>query len=317
MEFKDYYKILGVDRKATQDEIKRAYRKLARQYHPDVSSKTDAEARFKEVNEAHEALKDPEKRAAYDQLLHGGWQAGQGFKPPPGWDAGFEFRGRGFRDAGSGPGFSDFFESLFGRFGGGPGAGFRPRPEASRGEDHHARVHISLEDAYHGASRNISLQLPQVDAQGHVVTRPHTLRVKIPAGIQPGQKIRLAGQGAPPLGGGPAGDLYLEVLFEPHPLFQVEERDVHLTVPVTPWEAALGAKITVPTLGGRVELKIQPGSQSGQKLRLKGRGLPGQPPGDQIVTLQIHTPRAETDKQRRLYRELAAALPFNPRAGMN
>ncbi len=250
MEFKDYYKIMGVAREATQDEIKRAYRKLARKYHPDVSKEPDAEARFKEVGEAYEVLKDPEKRAAYDRLAAGGYQGGEEFRPPPGWDAGFEFRGGGFTD-GDAAHFSDFFESLFG--GGSPfghGAGRRGGVRM-RGEDRHARIRIGLADAYHGATRTLSLQVPEVDPQGRVITRNHSLNVKIPAGVTEGQQIRLSGQGAPGLGGGPAGDLYLEVSFEPHPVFHAEGRDVFATLPIAPWEAALGAKVPVPTLGGR------------------------------------------------------------------
>ncbi|RMD79475.1 MAG: J domain-containing protein [Gammaproteobacteria bacterium] len=309
MEFKDYYKILGVDRKATQEEIKRAYRKLARKYHPDVSQEPDAEEKFKEVQEAYEALKDPEKRAAYDRLLEGGWRPGQGFTPPPDWDAGFEFSGGGF--TGAEGGFSEFFEALFGA-----GSPFARRGHAwgLRGEDHHARIRIPLELAYRGGTQTLTLQRPTLDAQGHVVTRPHTIRVSIPPGVTEGQRIRLPGQGGPGMGKGPPGDLYLEIHFEPHPLFEVQGRDVYLTLPITPWEAALGAKVRVPTLGGPVELKIPPGARSGQKLRLRGRGLPGQPPGDQYVVVQIQTPPARTEAQRRLYEEMARAMPYDPRA---
>lgn len=316
MEFKDYYKIMGVERTATQDEIKRVYRKLARKYHPDVSHEADAEARFKEVGEAYEVLKDPEKRAAYDQLLRGEYQPGQEFKPPPGWDAGFEFSGGGFTNADSAD-FSDFFESLFGTrspFGGrnrGAGSGF-----AQRGEDHHARISISLEDAYNGATRSIQLQIPTLDQNHRVTTRTHTLNVKIPAGVTEGQQVRLAGQGGPGVGSAAPGDLYLEILFEPHRLFHAEARDIYLTLPIAPWEAALGATVAVPTLGGQVDMKIAAGAQSGQKLRLKGRGLPGTPPGDQYVVLQIRVPKAETEAQRSLYRQLADGIPFDPRAHM-
>jgi len=253
MEYKDYYKILGVERDATQDEIKRAYKKLARKYHPDVSKEPDAEARFKEVNEAHEVLKDPEKRAAYDRL-GAGWQTGEEFRPPPDWDTGFEFSGGGFTDADAAH-FSDFFESLFGGaapFGRYSHRGGGPHPHM-RGEDHHARIQVDLEDAFHGAERTIHLETPTVDANGHVTTRRRSLKVRIPPGIREGQHIRLAGQGAPGMGGGAAGDLYLEVTFRDHPLFAVEGRDLLLTLPVTPWEAALGAKVKVPTLGGPVD----------------------------------------------------------------
>lgn len=307
MEFKDYYKILGLASTASQDEIKRAYRRLARKYHPDVSKEADAEERFKEVAEAYEVLKDPEKRAAYDQFGKQ-WQAGQEFRPPPGWDEGFEFRGGGFTDATD---FSDFFESLFGRAGHGArgGRGFR-----AQGEDHHAKIAISLEDAFRGATRTITLQNPQLDDQGRMVTRPHSLNVKIPKGVIEGQRIRLVGQGAAGLGGGAPGDLYLEIVFETHPWFHARQRDVYMDLPVTPWEAALGGTVTVPTLGGPVELKVPPESQTGNKLRLRGKGLPGNPPGDQYVILHIITPKADTPEARSLYRKMAETMPFDPRA---
>lgn len=315
MKYKDYYEIMGVDRNATQDEIKRAYRKLARKYHPDVSKEPDAEARFKEVGEAYEVLKDPEKRAAYDQFGEN-WQHGQDFTPPPGWDAGFEFGGGGYTEADAAH-FSDFFENLFGR----GGAGFHTRGGRGRGggfhmkgEDHHARILIDLDDAIHGAERTITLKVPQVDETGHVVTRERTLNVKIPKGITRGQRIRLKGQGAPGMGEGPAGDLYLEVDFKPHPFYRVEGKDIYLDLPITPWEAALGATISVPTPGGKVDMKIPAGSQSGKKLRLKGKGLPGKPPGDEYVILQIETPPADTDKAREFYKRMAEELPFNPRS---
>jgi curved DNA-binding protein len=317
LQFKDYYDTLGVGRDASQDEIKRAYRRLARRFHPDVSEESDAEERFKEIGEAYEVLKDPEKRAAYDQFGKD-WKAGQDFKPPPGWDAGFEYSG-----AGSGAsGFSDFFETLFGdgRTGGfsrEPGGGFggfgRGRG-GLRGEDHHARVLVSLEDAFTGGSRTLSLRNPAVGRDGRVETQTRSIRVTIPKGVKAGQRIRLAGQGSPGAGGAPAGDLYLEIGFEPHPLFEVEERDILLELPVAPWEAALGATIEVPTLGGAVTLKIPPGSQSGSRLRLRGRGLPGDPPGDQIVTLRIETPPADTPDRRALYEQMREQMPFSPRA---
>ena len=311
MEFKDYYAILGVAKDVTQDDIKRAYRKLARKYHPDVSKEADAEARFKELNEANEVLKDPEKRAAYDQL-GSQWRSGQEFRPPPDWDVGFEFSGRGASDAEARQ-FSDFFEALFGArspFTGAPGA--RARGQL-RGEDHHAKILIRLEDSFHGAQRSIQLQVPEVDARGRVALRNRTLNLRIPKGVGAGQQIRLAGQGAPGIAGGPAGDLYLEIEFEPHPLFEVEGRDVHLTLPLAPWEAALGASVQIPTLGGRLDVKIPAGSQSGQKLRLKGRGLPGQPAGDQYVVIKLVNPPVD-DTTREVYQRMARDLRFNPRA---
>lgn len=310
MEFKDYYQVMGVKRDATQDEIKRAYRLLSRKYHPDVSKEPDAEARFKEMAEAYEVLKEPEKRAAYDQL-GANWKAGQEFRPPPDWNAGFEFSGDG-SDAGDPAGHSDFFESLFGR-------SFRPaaggrRSFHAQGEDHHAKVLIDLEDAYHGATRSISLRLPVVDAKGRVTTQERILNVRIPKGIREGQHIRLAGQGGPGFGEGKAGDLYLQVAFRPHPHFRAEGRDLYVELPLGPWEAALGATVRAPTPGGVVELKIPPNSAAGRKLRLSGRGLPGDPPGDFYAVLQIALPPADTEAARDAYRNMAEKLAFNPRA---
>jgi curved DNA-binding protein len=315
MEFKDYYKIMGVARDATQDEIKRAYRKLARKYHPDVSKEKDAEARFKEVGEAYEVLNDAEKRAAYDQL-GANWQQGQDFRPPPDWNTGFEFSGGGFTDSGA-EGFSDFFESLFGRgryARGGPG-GFGARGAFSaNGDDHHARVQIELEDSYRGTTRTITLRVPEFDAQGRVATRDHTLNVTIPKGIRAGQHLRLAGQGNSGVGQGRAGDLYLEVEFAPHRLYRVEDRDVYLDVPIAPWEAALGASVKVPTPSGTVEMKVPAGSTAGRKLRLKGRGIPSTPPGDFYVVLVISVPQPTTANERALYEKLATEFKsFNPR----
>jgi curved DNA-binding protein len=310
MDYKDYYKIMGVEKTATQDEIKRAYRKLARKYHPDVSKEADAEDRFKEVGEAYEVLKDPEKRAAYDQL-GANWQAGQDFNPPPGWDAGFEFSGGGYT-GGNAADFSDFFESLFG--GGGASAGHHHAGFHAKGEDHHAKVLIDLEDAYQGASRSITLQSPELDNQGHVVTRQRTLNVKIPKGVKQGQRIRLTGQGSPGLGNAPAGDLYLEIAFKQHPLYRVDGRDVYLDLPVTPWEAALGATIKVPTPTGTNDLKIAKGTTSGRKLRLKGRGIPAKTPGDFYVIPQITLPPADTDAAIALYRKMEQELAYNPRS---
>ncbi|MEJ2274150.1 MAG: DnaJ C-terminal domain-containing protein [Woeseiaceae bacterium] len=321
MQYKDYYKIMGVERDATQDDIKRAYRKLARKYHPDVSKEADCEAKFKDVNEAYSVLRDAEKRAAYDQL-GSDWKSGQDFRPPPDWDSGFEHRGGGFERSGGGFGagdaadFSDFFESLFGRDfsragparGGHAGGGFQ-----AAGEDHHARVTIDLEDAYRGATRGITLQAPEVDDAGHVTTRSRTLNVRIPKGVRQGQRIRLAGQGSPGFGGGPAGDLYLEIDFRPHSAYRVEGRDVYLDLPLAPWEAALGASVKVPTPDGPVDLKVPAGTQGGRKLRLKGRGIPGNPPGDLYVVADITLPPADTDEAKALYRQMESELSYNPR----
>lgn len=314
MDYKDYYKILGVARDATQEEIKRVYRRLARKYHPDVSKEANAEERFKEVQEAYEVLKDPEKRAAYDQL-GSNWRSGQEFRPPPDWGRGFEFTSFGGPDDDSG--FSDFFASLFGSrspFGRrttGRGASF-----ARTGEDHVAKIQIDLEDAFRGGIQTIELKSPQLSEDGRVIVKPRTLRVTIPAGVIEGQRIRLAGQGSPGVNGGPAGDLYLEIGFRPHRLFQVEGRDVTLKLPIAPWEAALGATVQTPTLAGPVELRIPPGAKSDQKLRLKGRGLPGSTPGDQYVVLKIVVPPATTPEARALFERMREELPFNPREGM-
>lgn len=313
MEYKDYYEVMRVGRDATQDEIKRAYRKLARKYHPDVSKEPGAEEKFKQLGEAYEVLKDPEKRAAYDQL-GANWQNGQEFNPPPGWDAGFEFSGGGYTGAGA-QDYSDFFESLFGRgFGAAPGG--RPGGFHMRGEDHHAKVLIDLEDAYRGAVRHITLRVPQLDPGGHVVTRQHTLKVNIPKGVKQGQRIRLAGQGAPGMGEGPPGDLYLEVAFKPHPYYRIEGRDVYLDLPVSPWEAALGARVKVPTPGGALDLKIPAGSNTGKKLRLKGKGIPARQPGDFYVELKVMTPPANSEQEREYYRKMGATFSFNPRSAL-
>jgi len=319
MEYKDYYKILGVERSASQDEIKRAYRKLARTYHPDVNKEAGAEAKFKDAGEAYEVLKDPEKRAAYDEL-GANWQQGQQFRPPPNWDAGFEFSGGGYTDADASQ-FSDFFEGLFGRArasgarGGAHGA-YARREFHAPGEDHHAKIVIPLRDAYTGAKREITLRVPELDDTGHVALKNRTLSVAIPKGIREGQHIRLAGQGSPGIGKGQPGDLYLEVAFAPDPHFRVEGKDVYLDLPVTPWEAALGASVKAPTPEGAVMLKIPPGSTKGRTMRLKGKGIPGNPPGDMHAVLKIELPPADTDKAKELYKEMERELPFNPRAGL-
>ncbi len=315
MEYKDYYKIMGLVKTATKDEVKRAYKKLARKFHPDVSKEKNAEAKFKELGEAYEVLKDPEKRAAYDQLGEH-WKNGAGNTPPPDWNAGFEFSGGNFTGANASE-FSDFFESLFGR---------QHRPDAStrnyndqfhaQSNDRHAKVMIDLEDAYQGTTRSLSLKMPQTDQQGHLINKTHTLNVKIPKGVKAGQRIRLAGQGSPTIGNTKQGDLYLEIEFNKHRFFQVSERDIFLDLPVTPWEAALGGTVSVPTLGGKVELKIPADSQAGKKLRLKGRGLPGSPKGDQYVILKLVIPPAKTVEDKQLYEKMAQIMAFNPRALM-
>ena len=316
MEFKDYYEVMDLARNASADDIKKAYRRLARKYHPDVSKDPQAEARFKELGEANEVLKDPEKRVAYDQL-GANWKAGQDFRPPPDWNAGTEGRGRGFsaRDEAE---HSDFFESLFRRgFGGGPAAGETRAEFHAHGEDRHAKIQISLEDAYQGATRSVSLRVPEIDAQGQVTAREHQIDFVIPKGVRAGQHIRLAGQGGPGMGQGKAGDLYLEIEFRPHAHYRVELRDVYLDLPVAPWEAALGAQVEVPTPSGVVELTIPAGSAAGRKLRLKGRGIPGKTPGDFYFVLQIALPPADNDAARALYGDMAKQFQsFNPRANL-
>ena len=310
MEFKDYYKVMGVARDATDAQIKQAYRKLARKYHPDVSKEKDAEARFKEVGEAYEVLKSPEKRAAYDQLGKD-YRPGQDFRPPPNWDSGFEFSGAGPGDAA----YSDFFDALFGaqaRARRGRGEDAHP----GHGEDHHAKVLLDLDASLNGGPRSFTLRMPEIDAEGRLASKERTLNVQVPKGILGGQQIRLAGQGGRAHGNGTPGDLYIEVEFAPHPLYRVDGRDLSLELPVAPWEAALGATVKTPTPTGTVELKIPAGSHAGSKLRLKGRGIPATPPGDFYVVLQIALPPANDEKAKAAYTAMAAAVPFNPRASL-
>ncbi|MHB1075810.1 DnaJ C-terminal domain-containing protein [Thiobacillus sp.] len=317
MQFRDYYEVLGVARDATADDLKKAFRKLARKYHPDVSKEKDAEARMKDVNEAYAVLSDPEKRAAYDQLGQG-YQPGQDFRPPPDWDAGFEFSGHGYTPN-EAAGFSDFFEQIFGRAGMG-GRGYsqtyaRHGTGRAQGEDHHAKVVLDLEDAFTGATRQIALRVPKLDAEGRVTLESRTLNVKIPKGIKAGQVIRLAGQGAPGIGGGPAGDLLLEVQFKPHPRFRAEGRDLYMTLPVVPWEAALGGIVSVDLPGGEVKVRIPEGAQSGRQLRVRGKGIPGEPPGDLLLTIEVMLPPADTPKARAFYEQMAKEFAFDPRQG--
>lgn len=317
MDFKDYYQTLGVARDATAEEIKKAYRKLARKYHPDVSKAPDAQSRMREVNEAWEVLGDAEKRLAYDRVgearRHGAAAGAHGFEPPPGWDAGFEFSGgpEEFTDAG----YSDFFETLFGNArrrarGARPSGPAGPR----RGTDHHARIMVPLEDSFNGAQRELSLAHPVIGPDGVPRVEERRLRVQIPKGIRAGQQIRLAGQGAPGLDGAAGGDLYLEVMFEPHPRWRVDGRDLHADLPVAPWEAALGARIRVETPGGPIEAGVPAGSQGGRRLRLRGRGLPCDPPGDLYLQLRIVLPSADDPKARALYERMAQELAFDARA---
>lgn len=319
MEFQDYYKTLEVDRQASSDEIKKAYRRLARKYHPDVSNEPDAESKFKQVAEAYEVLKDPDKRKMYDELGEN-WQSGQDFRPPPGWENQPGARGGASYDAGFGD-FSDFFENLFG--GGFGAAGFGRRPDRDRhergrgasygadvrGPDSTARLQIDLEDAYSGATKAVD-----ISAGGEP---PKRLRVKIPAGITNGQQIRLKGQGAQSPMGGQPGDLLIEVHIRPHHRFHLRGKNISVDLPVAPWEAALGASIPAPTLGGTVELRIPPGSQTGTRLRLKGRGLPGRDKGDQYVSLQIVNPPSEDQRSKDFFKSMEEAFDFDPRDSRN
>ncbi len=310
MEFKDYYGVLGVAPGATQDEIRKAFRRLARKYHPDVSKEPDAEARMKEINEANAVLSDPEKRAAYDRLRQG-YRAGQEFRPPPDWDAGFEFSGRGF-SADEAADFSDFFAELFGGFGG--GHGFRDHARArARGEDHHAKVILDIADSFTGATRQITLRVPRLDERGRLTLDERTLNVKIPRGVRAGQIIRLAGQGSPGFAGGPPGDLLLEVHFRADPRLRAEGRDVVMALPLAPWEAALGAIVPVDTPAGPLKVRIPPGARGGQQLRVRGKGLPSEPPGDLLLDLVIVVPPADTPRARELYETMAREFAFDPR----
>lgn len=318
MDFQDYYKILGVSENADATEIKASYRKLARKYHPDVSKEANAEEKFKSVGEAYDVLKDPDKRAEYDQLRRLGAQQADGkFRPPPGWKSAADFS----QDEYSGENaqqFSDFFESIFGKAGtahrnysqNGTQRSFR-----MRGQDIHYKIALFLEESQQGCQRQITLRVPETDEYGLVSHREKSLQVKIPAGVTQGQHIRLSGQGAPGIGGAEAGDLFLEVEFAPHPYFSVEGKNIILTLPISSWEAALGATVEVPTLSGKIKLKIPKGSTSGDKLRVKGKGLSAAPPGDLIVVLQISLPKQHTELTESLYRQIAEQeTAFNPRA---
>ena len=311
MEYKDYYKILGVERDAKEAEIKSAYRRLARKYHPDVSKEANAEDKFKELGEAYEVLKDKDKRQSYDQL-GANWKQGQNFNPPPGWEDAFSGAGNASGAGFGGSGFSDFFESMFGGgfAQGGSGfnqpGGFNQSGFQSKGADQHASISITLEEAFLGSKKNIRL--------GSSSGSNRNLDVKIPAGITSGKRIRLTGQGSQGAGGGPNGDLYLEVTISPHHQFKVDGKNILLDLPISPWEAVLGAQVQVPTLGGRVAAKIPAGSQSGKKLRLKKRGLHGNPNGDQIVNLQIVLPTSDDkDEDKRYYEDMEKRFDFDPR----
>lgn len=321
MKFRDYYETLGVARGATEAEIKAAYRKLARKYHPDVNKEAGAEEQFKAVGEAYSVLKDTEKRAAYDRM-GANWKNGQDFTPPPNWNEGFEYSDNNFGggNGGFGGGYegdqSEFFESLFGRGRHRQGGrGGNPRQGMDfKGQDHHAKILIDLADAYNGAKRTIALHMPTQDANGHVSTQERKLDVSIPKGIKAGQNLRLAGQGGPGMGSGAAGDLYLEIDFHPNPIYRVDGKDVYLDLPLTPWEAALGTTVNIPTpAGSTLELKIPAGTATGRKMRLKEKGIPSKEAGDLYVVPNIVLPGADTDAQKEAYQSLEKAFDFNPR----
>jgi curved DNA-binding protein len=327
MEFKDYYATMGVDKSATPEDMKRAHRKLARKYHPDVSKEKDAEARFKELAEAYDVLKDPEKRAAYDRL-GANYKAGQEFQPPPDWAAqsgGQPGQGsytHGF-DTGDGQDHSAFFDALFrGMNGGGrgQGAGQQRSHEAfdMHGQDQHAKIQITIEEAYLGAARTLQLRVQSTGADGRPATESRTIEFAVPKGIRAGQHIRLAAQGGPGMGRGSPGDLYLDVELLPHRLYRTEGSDVLMDLPVSPWEVALGAEVIAPTPTGQIEIKIPAGSAGGRKLRVKGRGLPGRaaatPPGDFYYVLKLMQPAALSDADKQAYADLKSAfIAFNPR----
>lgn len=308
MAAKDYYQVLGVARDAPADEIKQAFRRLAKKYHPDVSREADATERMAEVNEAYATLSDPERRAAYDTALAGG-RGADGFASPD-WDAGYEFSRRGF--SGLDP---DDFEALFGEmFGRGRGAGASHAYDL-RGDDHHAKVVLELEDLFRGGPRTVTLRSPRVGPDGRATLVERTLEVKIPPGLRPGQSIRLAGQGGAGSGGAPAGDLLLQVQVKPHPRFTVYGSDLSADLPVAPWEAALGGVVPIPMPdGGTLRVRVPAGAQSGRQLTVRGRGLPGRRPGDLLLRVRIVVPEAADANTREWYEKMAQAFAdFDPR----
>ena len=317
MEFKDYYLVMDVSKSATPEDIKRAHRKLARKYHPDVSQEKDAEARFKELAEAYDVLKDPEKRAAYDRL-GANYKAGQDFQPPPDWagqQAGKGGYSQGF-ETGDGQDHSAFFDALFRGKGGGKGAGQRSHEAFDmHGQDQHAKIQIEIEDSYNGATRTLQLRTQVEGSDGRLRLDDRTIEFAIPKGIRVGQHIRLAAQGAPGLGTGSPGDLYLDVEMLPHALYRTDGVDVLMDLPIAPWEAALGAEVIAPTPTGQVEIKIPAGSVNDRKLRVKGRGLPAKTPGDFYFVLKISQPPAGSELEKKAYADLQTAFNnFNPRS---
>jgi curved DNA-binding protein len=310
MKYKDYYATLGVAKNASAADIKKAYRKLARKYHPDVSKEKDAKEKFQDVSEAYETLKDPEKRAAYDQL--GSYQPGQDFRPPPDWEQQFSGGEFSFDDLD----LADLFASLGGRAGARGFRSTRARPDIPiPGEDYEVAAQITLEQAYHGTVVELNLQMPQYDDHGRLRRVAHDFSARIPKGVADGERLRLAGKGGKGLNGGRNGDLYLNVKLAPHPIFRVSGRDLYLDLPLAPWEAVLGATVDIPTLGGVVRLKVKPNTQAGQQLRLAKRGLPkpGQE-GDLYAIVQVVIPPETGEREQALYKSLAQASTFNPRA---
>ena len=314
MKYKDYYEILGVARDAAEADIKKAYRKLARKYHPDVSKEKGAEEKFKEVAEAYEVLKDPEKRAAYDQM--GFYQPGQDFRPPPDWGERFGESGQhGFEDLGD----IDLFDLLsgLGMRRGAPGGRRGGAEIRMPGQDYEVTMQAGIEDLNRGAEIEIPVSATEMSPDGRLRRSTRNVRVRIPKGATAGQRLRVPGKGGAGVGDAPAGDLYINIELRPHDRFKVSGHDLYLEVPATPWEAALGANIDIPTLDGKVTLKVPPGSRAGQKLRVRGKGLPrpkGGEPGDLYAVLQIVTPAVLSEREKELYRQLAEASSFNPRA---
>jgi curved DNA-binding protein len=312
MKYKDYYAALGVERGASEEDIKKAYRKLARKYHPDVSKEKNAEEKFKDVAEAYQTLSDKEKRAAYDQL--GRHQPGEDFRPPPGWGGQFSQGAEGV-DLG-GIDLGDLFE-MFGRSrrGGPGGGGFGRTGGQMRGQDFEANAELSLEEAYLGSELNLELAIQEMTPEGLVRRVPRTVRVRVPKGATDGQRLRVPGKGGPGFNDGPPGDLYLNIHLRPHPLYRVTGHDLYLELPLAPWEAVLGASVEVPTLEGRVAITVKPGSKAGQKLRIGGKGLakPGGGSGDLYCVLTIVVPDKPAEAELSLYRKLADVSAFKPR----
>jgi curved DNA-binding protein len=306
MKYKDYYAILGVERNAGEAAIKKAYRKLAHKYHPDVSKDPEGEAKFKEIAEAYATLKDPQKRAAYDQL--GRHAPGEDFRPPPDWGRQFGDFQNAFEDID----LSDLFEHFAGR---GRDSGARRGPMPIPGQDYEVTAHISLEDAYRGTTVEVELSVPEFDKSGLMRRVPRSFKARIPKGATDGQRLRLRGQGGKGVNGGPDGDLYLNIALRPHALLRASGHDLYLDLPLAPWEAVLGATVQVPTLGGAVQLKVPPGTQAGQKLRLANRGLPKprEGAGDLFAIVQIVVPGSVSDKERALFQQLSEVASFNPR----